>query len=127
MNLIKLVPDFLKESFKLVDKFVVDKDKALELKSELEERADRYQIKILESQRDIIISEAQSGSFITRNWRPLVMVNFAALITAHWLGYTPENLGEAEVIALLAIVKVGLGGYVVGRSGEKIAKAWKDK
>jgi hypothetical protein len=34
-------------------------------------------------------------------------------------------LPESEVAALLDIVKIGLGGYVFGRSAEKVAANWK--
>ena len=53
------------------------------------------------------------------------MLFFAGLVGAHWLGFTAENLTEPQVIALLNIVKVGIGGYVIGRSGEKIMKEYK--
>ena len=127
MNLLNAVPDFVKGAFGLVDKFVLDKDKAAELKDELSKRSDELQSQLVNAQRDIIVAEAQSGSWLTQNWRPLVMIEFSALIAAHWLGFTPENLGEAEILMLLGIVKVGLGGYVVGRSAEKAIKSWKAK
>lgn len=55
------------------------------------------------------------------------MVWFAALVGAHWLGFTPENLSQESVNHLLTIVQIGIGGYVLGRSGEKIMKAYKDR
>jgi len=42
------------------------------------------------------------------------------LIVARWLGWSAPNLGEAEVLKLWDIVEIGLGGYVIGRSAEKI-------
>ena len=53
------------------------------------------------------------------------MLTFVGLIVAHWLGFTPDNLPSEQVMALLDIVKIGLGGYVVGRSAEKVATVWK--
>jgi len=37
-----------------------------------------------------------------------------------WLGWSAPNLGEAEVLKLWDIVEIGLGGYVIGRSAEKV-------
>lgn len=88
MNLLKAVPDFIKGAFGIVDKFVTDKDKAIELKLELAMRANDLQSQILSAQESIIVAEAQSSSLLTRNWRPLTMLTFTALIVAHWLGYT---------------------------------------
>lgn len=122
MNLISLVPDFLKGAFGIVDKFVVDKDKAVEFKAALATQAGNLQTQLLEAQKSIVVAEANSPSWLTSNWRPLTMLTFVALIVAHWLGYTAPNLSEAQALALLEIVQLGLGGYVIGRSAEKIAE-----
>ena len=122
MNLLSIVPDFVKGAFGLVDKFVVDKDKAVAFKAELAAQAGEFETNLMNARRDIIVAEAQSASWLTRNWRPIVMLTFTALVVCHWLGWTAPNLSEAQVLALLAIVKLGLGGYVIGRSAEKVAE-----
>ena len=38
-------------------------------------------------------------------------------------GGAAPNLGEAEVLKLWDIVEIGLGGYVIGRSAEKVLPA----
>ena len=108
----------------VVDKAVPDKTKAAELKAELTTAAISLSKTELESQTSIIVAEAQGESWLQRNWRPMVMMFLTVLVGAHWMGLTSENLSEAEVLELLAIVKLGLGGYVVGRSAEKTMKAY---
>ena len=49
------------------------------------------------------------------------MLTFLGLIVARWFGWAAPDLSEAEYIKLWSIVEFGLGGYVVGRSVEKIA------
>ena len=78
----------------------------------------------LEVQMKAIVAEANSESWIARNWRPITMLTFVGLIVAKWLGFTSGVTDEVE-IALLNIVQVGLGGYVIGRSAEKVMKEWK--
>jgi len=56
----------------------------------------------------------------------MVMVTFAGLIVARWFGWVAPNLTEAEYLKLWAIVEFGLGGYVIGRSVEKIAPSIAD-
>ena len=51
----------------------------------------------------------------------LLAAGAAALIVARWFGWAAPNLSEAEYLKLWSIVEFGLGGYVVGRSVEKIA------
>lgn len=70
---------------------------------------------------EVIKVEAGSDSWLAANWRPMVMVTFAGLIVARWFGWAAPNLSEAEYLKLWDIVEFGLGGYVVGRSAEKIA------
>jgi hypothetical protein len=49
------------------------------------------------------------------------MLVFLALIVTRWFGWQPPGMGEAEILEVWALVKMGLGGYVVGRSAEKTA------
>ena len=76
--------------------------------------------KIEEAAASIIADEAKSEHWLTSSWRPLVMLTFTALIVARWLGYSAPGISEAEVLKLWDIVQLGLGGYVIGRSAEKI-------
>lgn len=69
---------------------------------------------------DIVKTEAASGNFLTASWRPITMLVFVVLITARWFGLAAPNLQEAEYLKLWDIVQLGLGGYVIGRSVEKI-------
>ena len=91
----------------------------------LEDKALDLQTHVVNAQKSIIVAEAQGDSWLQRNWRPVVMLTFAGLVVAHWLGWTAENLKESEVLMLLEIVKIGLGGYVVGRSAEKCVKYYR--
>lgn len=70
---------------------------------------------------DIIKTEASSTHWLAANWRPLTMLTFTGLIVARWFGWSAPNLSEAEYLKLWDIVQLGLGGYVIGRSVEKIA------
>lgn len=99
---------------KLIDKFWPDAGEA--------ERAKQQQfLAVFMAQADIVKTEAASDHWLAANWRPLLMLTFGALIVARWFGLAAPNLSEAEYLKLWSIVEFGLGGYVVGRSVEKIA------
>jgi len=68
---------------------------------------------------DIVKTEA-AGGFLASSWRPITMLVFVGLIVARWFGLSAPNLQEAEYLKLWDIVQLGLGGYVIGRSVEKI-------
>ncbi len=110
----------------IVGKFVKDKDLAQQLTSELNGRILGLVEKEMEAQKSIILAEAQGG-WLQRNWRPLMMVFFAGLIGADWFGFTPDNLTPEQTADLYQLVKIGIGGYVIGRSAEKIAPAFMKK
>jgi hypothetical protein len=89
-----------------------------------------YEGKIALAQRDVVLAEAQSASWMARNWRPLLMLTITFVLAhkyilfpylSRWLD-VPDLVLPPELFTLLT---VGVGGYVVGRSGEKIAKTMK--
>ena len=73
-------------------------------------------------QRKVVVAEAQGESWLQRNWRPVTMLTFVALVVSYFYGFTAANITQAVVERLLMIVQYGLTGYVAGRSGEKIAR-----
>jgi hypothetical protein len=80
-----------------------------------------HQAEIESAAAKIINTEAASTHWLAANWRPLTMLVFVGLIVARWFGWAAPNLAEAEYLKLWSIVEFGLGGYVVGRSVEKVA------
>lgn len=111
----------------VIDKVVKDQDQAERLKSELAIAVINQMDNELKAAKDVIVAEAQGESWLQRNWRPLTMLSFVTLIAAHWLGFTAPNLSEPQILALMDIVQVGIGGYVVGRSAEKVMKEYGKK
>ncbi|MEX2964223.1 3TM-type holin [Microbulbifer sp. TYP-18] len=110
---------------KAIDKAFPDKSEANRLKAEIDRQLIAMELKELESATSVITAEAGGDSWLQRCWRPIAMLTFVSLVVAHWLGWTAPNLSEEQTLALLEIVKIGLGGYVVGRSAEKAIKTWK--
>ena len=110
---------------KVIDKAVPDKDAAEKMKADLTLQLLQLNAEELKQASSIILAEVQGESWLQRNWRPGLMVWFAGLVGAYWFGFTPENLPESAILDLFQLVQIGIGGYIVGRSGEKIVKEWK--
>ena len=108
----------------IVNDVVEDKDAANNLKFQVQKQLIETKSSELEAQAKIVLAEAQ-GSWLQRNWRPLLMVTFAGLVVAHWFGFTAPDIPESVQNSLLNIVMIGVGGYVMGRSAEKLADKWK--
>jgi hypothetical protein len=110
---------------KVIDKAFPDKDEANRIKAGIDAQLINMDLEQLKAATSIITAEAGGESWLQRNWRPVTMLTFVALVVAHWLGWTAPNLSEEQVLKLLNIVQVGLGGYVVSRGVEKTAKIWR--
>lgn len=103
----------------LIGKLFPDPKVAAEAKLKLFELQQAGQLKELDGAIQIITAEA-NGSWLQRNWRPIMMLVFTSLIVARWFGWTAPNLSETEYKHLWDIVELGIGGYVIGRSMEKM-------
>lgn len=75
-----------------------------------------YEAKLLDAQKSVIVAEAQGGSWLQRSWRPLTMLSFVLMIAADLTGFLPNRLPDQA----WPLLQLGLGGYVVGRSAEKV-------
>ena len=97
-----------------------DKTKRMELQLAINAAVLERSAAIELAAAEIVKAEAGGASFMQRSWRPITMLTFLALIVARWLGFSAPMLSEAEVMKLWDITELGLGGYVIGRSAEKI-------
>jgi hypothetical protein len=123
-NLLGAVAPMIKTLFSTIDKTIDNKAEAEKLKQSIQQQLLSGQLKELEAQAKIITAEAQGG-WLQRNWRPILMLVFAGLVVAHWFGLTAPNIPESVQNSLLNIVLVGISGYVVGRSAEKVMDKYK--
>ena len=105
---------------KLIDRLWPDPEQAAQAKIQLLEMAQKGELAQLTASADIVKTEAASNSWLASSWRPITMLTFTGLIVARWFGWAAPNLSVEEYLKLWDIVQLGLGGYVVGRSVEKI-------
>lgn len=84
-----------------------------------------YESQLLEARSNIIMTETKSDSWLAKNWRPLTMLSFVGIVVTYWFGYQPENMTQATIDQVFALIKLGLGGYVIGRSVEKAVTVYK--
>lgn len=90
------------------------------LQTEITGKVMEYETKLLEAQSNIIMAEAKGDGWLQKNWRPLMMLWFAVLLGMFWFGLTPPNITQETIDSLFTLLQLGIGGYIVGRSAEKI-------
>lgn len=117
----------------VLGRFFEDKDKAAQAAHELRIAMMEHEQTAQQVARDVVVAEAKSEHWITSAWRPLVMLMFAVMIGNNYIlaPYLDAILGTSIMFDMpdqaWGLLSVGLGGYVVGRSGEKIASELRKK
>lgn len=124
--MLTLIAPLISGLFGLIDKTVEDKDQAAKIKARLQEMVLTGQIKEIEAAANVLVAEAQGESWLQRNWRPLLMVLFGLIVANNYL-LAPYGLGQTLELPpdMWDLLKIGVGGYVVGRSVEKGVRVWK--
>ena len=105
---------------KIIDRLWPDPTQRDQARLAMLELAQKGELAEFSARADIVKTEAASENWLASSWRPILMLTFGALIVARWFGWAAPNLSEAEYLKLWSIVELGLGGYVIGRSVEKI-------
>ena len=123
MNLFSFIGQIFEPAAKLIDSVHTSDAEKLQLKNtlvtiqnEMHSKVLDYETKILESKTAIITAEANGQSWLQRSWRPISMLVFLSLVVFDSFGWLANPLAP-EAWTLL---QIGLGGYVVGGSAEKI-------
>lgn len=119
-NLVSELSDLADDMFTSDEERLAFKQKAAEIADRAAARADELEGKRIEARGAVVLQEATSG-VLKSNWRPATMIALVALLIAHCFGWTSRDLPEDVVIAVIELIQIGLGGYVIGRSAEKIA------
>ena len=114
--LISLVPAILE----LFNRVVPDAQKQKEAAAELMKMMVEGDVKDVEARANVIIAELNSGNKLASLWRPLMMLVFLVLIVCAWFGFIPQNMPDIMIDRIFNLLEIGMGGYVVGRSVEKI-------
>lgn len=128
LGITDLIAGIFKPAAQLVDDLHTSTEEKLQAKAHVldvqaaaMQRVFDYEKEALAGQQAIVAAEAKSEHFLVAAWRPITMLTFLVLAVGDSLGLLATPLRD-EAWGLL---QLGLGGYVVGRSGEKIAKVMK--
>lgn len=119
-----LVPDILKEIAGVAGKFITDKDKLEQFKSEALSSVLNNEAVVTKARAAIVEAEARGESWLQRNWRPITMIWFLVLLTSYWFGFAPDYLvnNPSVVEKVFTLLQIGIGGYIGSRGIEKVVE-----
>ena len=123
----KITGSVVESAGNAVDSLITNDEERLTLKARLNEIITDFGKTLVNAQKDVLTTEL-SGSKLQRNWRPLLMLTFGGIIVYEYFFASVFNLPKSNLPAdFWELLKIGLGGYVVGRSAEKITTTLTDK
>lgn len=121
MALPALIPALVPIVGRIVGNLFPDREAKAKAEAEALKMLLAHQHELEHAAARVVHAEAASTHWLAANWRPLTMLTFVSLIVARWFGFAAPELHETEYAKLWSIVELGLGGYVIGRSVEKVA------
>lgn len=127
------IPDLIAGIFKpaaeLIDKLHTSKEEKLNAQARLLEvqavamqKAMDYEKETFLARAKIINTEAGSEHWVAATWRPTLMLVFGGMVVARFLGFESGAMSPEEYNQLWDLVQLGIGGYIVARTGEKIVR-----
>ena len=118
--------------FSTIEKSVPDKDLQAKLKADLQTQLLQSNTQELQAAAKIIEAEAKAGWFAS-SWRPLLMYVLIFILVWNYILGPVVKIFTGAVISfeltgdVWGLLQIGLGGYVVGRSAESVARTIANK
>ena len=130
LNLLGAIGPIAKIALGVIDKSVTDKDLKEKLKSQITLQMLDNNSKELQSAASIIKAEASSQHWLTATWRPALMWICIIVIFNNYILLPFANIIFGVSVELSIpdpmwnLLTIGVGGYIAGRSAEKVAQNW---
>tara|TARA_B110000977_G_scaffold157731_1_gene200903 strand:- start:840 stop:1235 length:396 start_codon:yes stop_codon:yes gene_type:complete len=114
----------ISEVTKVIDELFTSDEERIHAKNEILKVLKEQQLELQRLQTEVIVAEA-NGNWLQRSWRPILMLAFGFIVIyvkfIAPLFSLPIPPLENEFWNLL---QIGIGGYVIGRTGEKMIKEY---
>ena len=105
-----------------LDKLFTSKEEKIKAENIIKQILIEKKLELHQMQTDVILAEAK-GNWLQRSWRPILMLSFGFIVIyVKFLAPVFDLTIPKLEIEFWELLKIGIGGYVVGRSAEKISK-----
>ena len=111
----------IKDIGKVIDDIFTNDEERQRAKNELVKIIQQKELELQKMQTEIIVAEAK-GNWLQRSWRPIIMLAFGFIVIYVKFLAPLFDLKIPELEnEFWNLLQLGIGGYVIGRSAEKIA------
>ena len=132
IQMLGAIAPLAKVLFSTIEKAVPDKDLQEKLKAQLQTQLLQSHTQELTAAAKIIEAEAKAGWFAS-SWRPLLMYVLIFILVWNYVIGPVIKIFTGAVISfelpgdVWSLLQIGLGGYVLGRSAESVARTMANK
>ena len=118
--------DVFKSVSELIDNLFTSDEERLEAKRKIFDILKTKELELQQLQTEIIVAEAK-GNWLQRSWRPILMLCFGFIVMYVKFFAPLFDLKNPELEnEFWQLLQIGIGGYVVGRTGEKMMKSYSE-
>ena len=109
-----------------LDKLFTSKEEKIKAENVIKQILVQKELELQKMQTEIIVAEAK-GNWLQRSWRPILMLAFGFIVIYVKFIAPVFNLTIPELEnEFWNLLQIGIGGYVIGRTGEKMMNSYSD-
>lgn len=109
-----------------LDNLFTSKEEKIKAENVIKQILIQKELELQKMQTEIIIAEAK-GNWIQRSWRPILMLAFGFIVIYVKFIAPLFDLRIPELEnEFWNLLQIGIGGYVIGRTGEKMMKSYSE-
>lgn len=126
MNPLSFISDIFKPAADLIDNVHTSDEEKLTLRNSFQALKNVVQLKVIELEKAVLeaqskilnVEMSEKAIWIQKAWRPITMLTFLTMWVLDKFSLLPNPFTESDLMML----KIGLSGYIAGRSAEKVAE-----
>ena len=109
-----------------LDKLFTSKEEKIKAENVIKQILIQKELELQKMQTEIIVAEAK-GNWIQRSWRPILMLSFGFIVIYVKFVAPLFDLKIPELEnEFWNLLQIGIGGYVIGRTGEKMMNSYSE-
>jgi hypothetical protein len=109
-----------------LDKLFTSKEEKILAENAIKQILIQKELELQKMQTEIIVAEAK-GNWLQRSWRPILMLAFGFIVIYVKFIAPLFDLKIPELEnEFWNLLQIGIGGYVIGRTGEKMMNSYSE-
>jgi hypothetical protein len=109
-----------------LDKLFTSKEEKINAENVIKQILIQKELELQKMQTEIIVAEAK-GNWLQRSWRPILMLSFGFIVIyVKFVGPLFDLRIPVLEDEFWSLLQIGIGGYVVGRTGEKMMNSYSE-